>query len=110
MSEWYWRNGERAVTVGLDDPQWREQMVAVDKKLGDIQYKAVKQETLQNGKWISTVWLGLNHRFGAGTPLIFETMVFPSKGEFSELDAERYSTEAEAIAGHELLKAKWSNS
>lgn len=46
---------------------------------------------------VSTVWLGLNHRFGEGPPLIFETLVFegPLDGEM-----ERYSTEAEALEGH----------
>ncbi len=47
--------------------------------------------------WISTVWIGLDHAFGDGPPLIFESMVFGG-----ELDGEcdRYSTEAEAFAGH----------
>lgn len=26
--------------------------------------------------WVSTVWLGINHNYGDGPPLIFETMVF----------------------------------
>jgi len=46
---------------------------------------------------ISTVWLGLNHQFGDGPPLIFETMVF--NGPLDQ-EQERYSTEAEALAGH----------
>lgn len=25
------------------------------------------------------VWLGLDHRYGEGSPLIFETMVFPEQ-------------------------------
>ena len=29
-----------------------------------------------NGKKISTVFLGLDHNFGEGPPLVFETMVF----------------------------------
>lgn len=47
---------------------------------------------------ISTVWLGLNHNWMPdGPPLIFETMVFG--GSFDQ-HQERYSTEAEALAGH----------
>jgi hypothetical protein len=47
---------------------------------------------------ISTVWLGINHNWGAGPPLIFETMIF---GGAHDEYQERYTTEAEALAGHE---------
>jgi hypothetical protein len=58
---------------------------------------------------ISTVFLGLNHSFDAGTnkPLLFETMIFGG-----ELDGDmwRYSTWEEAEEGHEkavqLVKEK----
>ena len=71
--------------------------------------KRVAETTLPDGTWISTVWFGLDHRFGDGPPLIFETMVFPSKdGLLYELDTYRYSTEEEAIKGHEEAVAKWS--
>lgn len=46
---------------------------------------------------VSTVFLGLNHRWGGGPPLIFETMIFG--GEHDEYQ-ERYSTWQEAEAGH----------
>lgn len=69
--------------------------------------KRVAETTLPNGRWVSTVWLGIDHAFGSGPPLIFETMVFGSTGE-SDLDCERYSTEAEALAGHARLVEKWS--
>lgn len=50
---------------------------------------------------VSTVWLGLDHNFsGVGPPIIFETMVFGGGEEWE--DAQwRYSTEAEALAGHQ---------
>lgn len=47
---------------------------------------------------VSTVWLGLDHNYGGGPPMIFETMVF---GGPLDQDCERYHTEAEALAGHE---------
>lgn len=56
--------------------------------------------------WVSTVYLGLDHSFGGGPPLIFETMVFDhSDGETSSTDlyCERWSTEAEALAGHNAV-------
>jgi len=39
--------------------------------------------------------------------MIFETMVFPKHGDWGELDCMRYSTEAEALAGHADMVAKW---
>ena len=46
---------------------------------------------------ISTVFLGLNHQWGDGPPLLFETMVF---GGDLDGDCERYSAWQEAEAGH----------
>lgn len=53
---------------------------------------------------VSTVWLGMDHNWGGGPPLIFETMAF-GPGSWSELLAARYSTEAEARAGHQQAVA-----
>jgi hypothetical protein len=56
---------------------------------------------------VSTVFLGINHRWGDdGPPLLFETMVFG--GEHDE-EMERYSTWDEAIAGHQKMVEKVSN-
>ena len=52
---------------------------------------------------ISTVWLGMDHQFEDGPPLIFETMVFG--GPLADYQW-RYATEAEAIAGHDQVVAK----
>ena len=71
--------------------------------------KIVKQTVLPNGKWVSTVWLGLDHSFGEGPPLIFETMVFPKKGDYGDLDMERYSTEEKSKIGHTKMVKKWSD-
>lgn len=54
---------------------------------------------------ISTVFLAMDHRFGDGPPLLFETMIF---GGEHDGDQWRYSTWDEAEAGHkravELVK------
>jgi len=75
---------------------------------GDRDYTIIKRDTLPDGKIVSTVWLGMNHNFGIGKPLIFETMVFPSKGNFSDIDCERYATEKKALAGHKLMVDKYT--
>jgi len=49
---------------------------------------------------VSTVFLGIDHRWGDGPPLIFETMVFG--GELDQ-EMDRYSTWEEAIKGHETM-------
>jgi hypothetical protein len=70
--------------------------------------RVVKQETLPNGKWVSTVFLGLDHNFReGGKPLLFETMVFPSQESMQELDMDRYSTWEEAESGHKKMVRKW---
>jgi len=50
---------------------------------------------------VSTIFLVIDHNFGDdGPPLLFETMVFGGPLDESQ---ERYSTWAEAVAGH----ARW---
>jgi hypothetical protein len=49
---------------------------------------------------VSTVWLGLNHNWGPGPPLIFETMVF---GGVRDEDCWRYPSQAAALAGHDQV-------
>lgn len=69
--------------------------------------RVVKQQELKNGLYVSTVFLGLDHSFGEGPPLLFETMVFPKKGDFTDMDTERYSTYEEAEKGHKKMVNKW---
>lgn len=54
-------------------------------------------ESEADGVRVSTVWLGMDHQWGDGPPLIFETMVF--EGPHDE-QMWRWSTEMEALAGH----------
>lgn len=54
-------------------------------------------DTIEGNVRISTVFLGSNHRFGPGPPLLYETMIF---GGTRDAYQERYSTRAEAETGH----------
>lgn len=54
---------------------------------------------------VSTIFLGINLRFGDGPPLVFETMAFRD-GE--ETDCDRYATWDEAQRGHDEMVAKYS--
>lgn len=61
-----------------------------------IEYRRVA-ETFVGDVRISTVWLGLDHGWGGGPPLIFETMIF---GGGEHHNQWRYSTLEEAQVGH----------
>lgn len=69
----------------------------------DFDNRVVAKTKVGDDVEVSTVFLGSNHRFGEGPPLVFETMVFGG-----ELDEEmmRYSTYDEAEAGHKAMVAR----
>ena len=88
MTDFYDRDGESLTLF-----EW------ADKHEND-EYKIVTQTAIDDDIRVSTVWLGLDHNFAiGGEPLIFETMIF---GGVNDMDMWRYSTEAEARAGHEV--------
>lgn len=90
MSDYYARDGQP-----LDLHSWAAMT-------GDLDYKRVAETWVDDGVWVSTVWLGLDHNFMPdGPPLIFETMIFASH---LAIDGEtwRCSTEAQAKAMHQL--------
>ncbi len=59
----------------------------------------IVQRTQIQGIEVSTVFLGMDHRFGKGEPLLYETMIFG--GEHDQYQ-QRYSTWDEALKGHQL--------
>lgn len=84
-------------------------MMTWAKLHADRDYVAVAQHWVR-GWMVSTVWLGINHRFfGDGPPVIFETMIFAPGDEDPRISAtaqfdeyrERYATETAAQAGHD---------
>jgi hypothetical protein len=71
----------------------------------DENNRIVKQEVIEfEGReyFVSTVDLGLDHRFGEGSPLWYETMIFPN-GTYSDEYCDRYETRGEALSSHEQL-------
>ena len=50
--------------------------------------------------WVSTVFLGIDHNWDEGPPVLFETMVFG--GPFDQ-EQWRYRTYDEALSGHEKV-------
>lgn len=80
---------------------------AIAEDANDPKYWVIARTTLPDGKFVSTIWLGLDHNAGEGPPLIFETMVFPSEKNPRDLNMQRYATIEEARAGHEAMVKKW---
>ena len=70
---------------------WGEFMQVNDRRVALTEWKDVR---------VSTVFLGLDHSFGMGPPILFETMVFG--GPFDQ-ERDRYVTWDEAEAGHAAM-------
>lgn len=83
MSEYYNRDGERITQLAWAASFDQDRQVA-STLLGDVR--------------VSTVWLGINHNWGDGPPLIFETMIF-GLADDDEV-CWRYPSEIEALRGH----------
>lgn len=73
---------------------WGLWMETADRHVADARFGAVR---------VSTVFLALDHNFGFGPPVLWESMVFggPLDGETA-----RYTTRADADAGHTALCIK----
>ena len=64
----------------------------------DPDTRQVGSTKLTDGRWLSTVFLGINHQFhGAGPPLLFETAILAEDG--AEV-VERYASFDDAEIGH----------
>ncbi len=94
MSKYYRRNGDPV--VGDDVLAWAREFETTDRRVARTNIFDGADPARQVD--VSTVWLGLDHNWGDGPPLIFETMTFGDSWDGE--DCERYTTEAEARAGH----------
>lgn len=89
------------------EPCSRERWV----ELFSLDERIVDQTAIGHDYVVSTVWLGLDHAFSGGPPLIFETMVFDTTGNGKlgeEKDIQRYSTWEQAETGHNAMVEKWT--
>ncbi len=64
--------------------------------------RVVEQTAVNNEITVSTIFLGLNHQFGDGPPLLFETLII---GGPNDGDMRRYPTWKEAEIGHGEMMA-----
>jgi len=88
-----WKAGEQPVQTHTDTAEglleWAHENSRSDRHIGD--------ETIGDLR-VSTVFLGMDHNWGEGEPILFETIIF--KNEVS-LFEERYCTETQARQGHQ---------
>lgn len=102
---WYDRDGNKIETYDEHGKLDIERMRHLDKLLSDPDYKIVGKTDVGDYE-VSTVWLGVDHNFGDGKPIIFETMVF-AKGTKGDVSYDewcwRYSTLEEAKDAHESI-------
>jgi hypothetical protein len=81
--------------------------------------KRLVARTGNDVKWVSTVFIGIDHRFwGGGPPLLFETMAFVHEGRTIDdlrggrkrvpetIGEERYSSWDDAETGHKAMVRK----
>lgn len=96
MGQLYILDGKKPVPF-FDTTKWglahfhqTVQQSKEDKIIGKDQFGCVS---------VSTVFLGMDHSFGDGSPVLFETMIFG--GEHDQYQ-ERYCTWDEAEKGHQI--------
>ena len=66
----------------------------------EVADRVVEQTVLDGGEAVSTVFLGVDHAFLGGSPLLYETMIFGGDADGYQ---ERYSTRKEAVEGHSRI-------
>lgn len=72
----------------------------------DSAMKVVQQDTLPNGKFVSTVFLGMDHSWEDKNnpdykPVLWETMIFPNDESGADEYMERYTSYEDAVEGHQ---------
>jgi hypothetical protein len=93
------------------EPQFCDDPDVWNRWLEQDEHRIVRQQHLvSDGSpvFVLTVFFGRDQRcFGDGPPLLWGTMVFDGLDEAGcEIDIERYSSCADAIAGHDQIVAE----
>lgn len=79
------------------------QEITADKVDWSGENRRVARTEITDKVLVSTAFLVINHNFGDGPPVLFETMVF---GGPLDQECERYNTEEEALAGHQRIVSR----
>jgi hypothetical protein len=103
MSRWYILNdaNEPVGADVLDAAKWQE----------EHKDRRIVEQTQCGHVFVSTVFLGLDHSWDGGPPVLWESMTFQCDDtgtitDRGELDADRYTSHADAEAGHAAIVQK----
>jgi hypothetical protein len=91
----YIMDKDGTVRIEPDSSTWGRWLETTHRRLAETKLTG---RTAGTEIWISTEFLGIDHQFGDGPPLLFETKVFG--GDFGE---EHHGTREEAVAGHLVM-------
>jgi hypothetical protein len=105
-----------AIRGRLSDPNGRDVVLAWGREFEDLDKRVVARDDV-DGCLVSTIFLGLDHAWGDGPPILFETMAFSAATKRVELlsaardvhetlHERRYATYDEALAGHAEVLAE----
>jgi hypothetical protein len=108
---YYGLDGHDPVPVAMMEWATQFELRLAAAELGGEDPWRVARTEFPGGAYLSTVFLGLDHRFGfGGPPILFETMLFgaedhvweqfPDRPYREDLGQWRYSTWDAALAGH----------
>lgn len=87
------------VPMTLDDPRWRTMF---SNSPGDLEHDARRVAISRVDRWqVSTVFLAIDHNWGSGPPVLWETMVFGPEPWTDWQD--RYTSREAAEAGHQRV-------
>lgn len=96
--DYYYILGPGHIAVPCSAREW-------SRWIGSLERRRVALDEIAPGVSVSTVFIGLNHRwFDDGPPLLFETVVFDDYEEGDEM--RRYATWEEAAQGHAAMVAE----
>lgn len=93
----------RYILNAAGEPEECEDLHRWGRWFGAIHNRTVAKTTMPDGARVSTVFLGMDHSFGDdATPVLWETMIFDGPHDGYQ---ERYTSQADAEAGHEFAVA-----
>ncbi len=88
---WYYVLDEDGNPIAADVQTWA-------RWFNEVECRKVAFDTIGTLR-VSTVFLGLDHQWGDGPPVLWETMVFGLPDDVNEIQL-RYTSKADALKGH----------
>lgn len=97
MSEWYVLEADGKTPRLCDVDEWSEWRRGRKENPDASGWKVSYTELPWDGCYVSTVFMGLDHGYGHGPPVLWETLIF--NGRLAD-EGSRYTSYDEALLGH----------